>query len=121
MVQVIRPWQPCMQRTYISLNLTICKLQQANTRDKIKAFNWFFGEFVECKSGKRVWSRHKYHILISEAVNWDTGVQIITVSDEAFGLLLNAEIFGQVEEKMFDQSKWGCPRQEIGCKVYSIK
>ena len=67
---------------------TICKLRQANTTDEIKAFNWFFGEFMECVSGKRVWSRHKYHNLISEAVNRDTGVQIITVSDEAFGLLL---------------------------------
>jgi hypothetical protein len=43
---------------------------------------------MECVSGKQVWSCHKYHNLISEAVNWDTGVQIITVSDEAFGLLL---------------------------------
>ena len=67
---------------------TICKLRQATTADEVNAFKWFFGEFVECVSGKRVWSRHKYHDLISEAVNWDTGVQIVTVSDEAFALLL---------------------------------
>jgi hypothetical protein len=67
---------------------TICKLRQATTDKEVRAFQWFFGEFLECVSGKRVWSRHKYHTLISEAVNRDTGVQIITVSDEAFGLLL---------------------------------
>ena len=67
---------------------TFCKLRRAQTADEVKAFNWFFGEFMDCVSGKRVWSRHKYHTLISEAVNRDTGVQIITVSDEAFGLLL---------------------------------
>jgi hypothetical protein len=65
-----------------------CKLRRAHSEDEVKAFNWFFGEFMDCVSGKRVWSRHKYHALISEAVNRDTGVQIITVSDEAFGLLL---------------------------------
>lgn len=67
---------------------TICKLRRATTADEVNAFKWFFGEFVECVSGKRVWSRHKYHDLISEAVNRDTGVQIVTVSDEAFALLL---------------------------------
>jgi hypothetical protein len=35
-----------------------------------------------------VWSYHKYHNSFSEAVNWDMGVQIITVSDEAFALLM---------------------------------
>jgi hypothetical protein len=72
---------------FFSLDM-ICKLRQANTDEEMKAFQWFFGEFMECVSGKRVWSRYKYHDLISEALNRDTGVQIVTVSDEAFALLL---------------------------------
>ena len=67
---------------------TICKLRQATTDEEVRAFQWIFGDFLECVSGKRVWSCHKYHDLMSEAVNRDTGVQVVTVSNEAFALLL---------------------------------
>ena len=52
------------------------------------AFSWFFSEFMECISGKRAWGKQKYTQLISEASSLDNGEKLLTVSDEAFGLLL---------------------------------
>jgi hypothetical protein len=68
----------------------LCKLRRSTTRREKEAFYWFFGSFLECVSGKKAWGRRaKYTSLVSEAATTDkTQGKIVTVSDEAFALLL---------------------------------
>lgn len=68
---------------------TLEKLRQGEHELDKKAFQWFIGEFLACVSGKKVWGRKKYYYRVSEAVV-DKGSQelVVTVSDEAFALLL---------------------------------
>jgi hypothetical protein len=68
---------------------TLMKLRCGTTEREKEAFLWFIGEFVACVSGTKVWGRKKYHCRVSEAVV-DKGSQqlVVTVSDEAFALLL---------------------------------
>ncbi len=50
---------------------------------------WFAGELLECVCGKRAWgTRKKYRATISDATSNDAGAAVVTVSDEAFALLL---------------------------------
>ena len=68
---------------------TLCKLRQSRTVEEKEAFLWFAGELLECVCGKRAWgTRKKYRATISDATANDTGKFIVTVSDEAFALLL---------------------------------
>ena len=68
---------------------TLCKLRQSQTDDEKEAFIWFAGELLECVCGKRAWgTRKKYRATISDATSNDTGAAVVTVSDEAFALLL---------------------------------
>ena len=69
--------------------VTLSKLRRSETEAERRAFTWFFAEFIECVSGKRAWwGKHKYTQLISEARSHEDGEKLLTVSDEAFGLLL---------------------------------
>jgi hypothetical protein len=68
---------------------TLCLLRQSRTAVEREAFLWFTGELLECVCGKRAWgARMKYKATISEAKDKDTGEIVVTVSDEAFALLL---------------------------------
>jgi len=67
-------------------------------------------EWLECVCGKREWgTRMKYRATISEATSNDTGAFIVTVSDEAFALLLyDAYIDKWI--KRYHQDRRGEPR-----------
>ena len=68
---------------------TLSKLRRSETEEERKAFVWFFAEFMDCICGKRAWGKQKYTQLISDASSLDDpGEKLLTVSDEAFGLLL---------------------------------
>ena len=66
----------------------LCKLRQSQTREEKEAFLWFVGDFLQTVCGKRAWGSKKYRSTISDATSSDTGNAIVTVSDEAFALLL---------------------------------
>ena len=67
----------------------LCRLRQSQTVEEKEAFLWFAGELLECVCGKRAWgTRMKYRATISDATSRETGASIVTVSDEAFALLL---------------------------------
>ena len=67
----------------------LCKLRQSSTEKEKQAFYWFFGTFLECVCGKKAWGKMKYHGMISSAkLNMSTTERIVTVSDEAFALLI---------------------------------
>ena len=67
----------------------LCKLRQSQTEEEKEAFLWFADELLECVCGKRAWgTRKKYRATISNATSNDTGDFIVSVSDEAFALLL---------------------------------
>ena len=67
----------------------LCKtLQLAMTIREKEAFCWFFGEFLECVCGTRVWGVLKFTELVSEACQKGTNMKAVTVSDEAFALPL---------------------------------
>ena len=67
----------------------LCKLRQSQTPEEKEAFLWFVGEFLQTVCGMRAWgSRKKYRSTISDATSSDTGNAIVTISDEAFALLL---------------------------------
>jgi hypothetical protein len=67
---------------------TLRKLRQSQTAEEKEAFQWFLGELLECVVGKTIWGKKKYQVRISEAVHANTTEKIVTVSDEAFGLVL---------------------------------
>jgi hypothetical protein len=71
-------------------------LRQATTPIDKEAFLWFIGDFVACVSGKKVWGRKKYYYKVSEAVV-DKGSKelVVTVSDEAFAILLYENYIGK--------------------------
>ena len=66
----------------------LCKLRQPKTIREKEAFCWFFGEFLECVCGARVWGVLKFTELVSEACQKGTNMKAVTVCDEAFALLL---------------------------------
>jgi hypothetical protein len=66
----------------------LTKLRRAETQEEIDAGNWFFGEFLECVAGKRGWGKQKYFQKVSTAVDRETNEALVTVSDEAFALLM---------------------------------
>ena len=67
----------------------LCKLRRSTTERERQAYYWFFGTFIECVCGKKAWGKAKFIHLISRAkVNNATTERIVTVSDEAFALLL---------------------------------
>jgi hypothetical protein len=84
---------------------SLCKLRRSITQEEKTAFRWFFGEFLDCVCGRRSWGHHKYHDLISEAVNRDTGTAVVTVSDEAFGLLLLETYLEKWKKKFYAKRK----------------
>ena len=89
-----------------ALNIkTLMKLRRAVTDDKKTANQWFFAEFMECVCGEHVWGKQKYSQLISRAVSLDTGELILTISDEAFGLLLIDNYMGKWVKKFHLQRK----------------
>lgn len=68
---------------------TLSKLRQSQTEEEKEAFVWFAGELLECVCGKRAWgTRKKYRARMTDAKSTDTGAAVVTVSDEAFALLL---------------------------------
>jgi len=74
----------------------LCKLRQSQTMEENEAFRWFAGELLECVVGKIAWgSRKKYRSRISEAKYDNTSDYIVTVSDEAFALLLYENYIGK--------------------------
>ena len=64
-----------------------CKLRRATTERERKAFFWFFDSFLECVCGATAWNNAKTKQLVSEARD-PSGSKIVSVSDEAFALLL---------------------------------
>ena len=68
----------------------VSTLRRANTGREQKAFFWFFGEYVECVSGKRLWGRKKVLELVSKVKDYDGGRNnaMVTKSDQAFALLI---------------------------------
>ena len=64
-----------------------CKLRRATTERERKAFLWFFDSFLECVCGATAWNNAKTKQLVSEARD-PSGSKIVSVSDEAFALLL---------------------------------
>jgi hypothetical protein len=91
---------------------TLCKLRQSRTAEEKEAFLWFAGELLECVCGKRAWgTRKKYRATISDATANDTGKFIVTVSDEAFALLLyDAYIHKWI--KRYHEDRRGEPRSK---------
>jgi len=65
----------------------LCKLRRATTDRERKAFFWFFDSFLECVCGASAWNNAKTKQLVSEARD-ASGSKIVSVSDEAFALLL---------------------------------
>ena len=65
----------------------VSTLRRANTDREQKAFFWFFGKYVECVSGKRLWGGKKVLELVSKVKDNDGGRNnanaIVTKSDEA--------------------------------------
>jgi hypothetical protein len=65
-----------------------CKLRRTTTDRERKAFFWFFFDsFLECVCGASVWNNSKTKQLVSEARD-PSGSKVVSVSDEAFALLL---------------------------------
>jgi hypothetical protein len=74
----------------------LCKLCQSQTPEEKEAFLWFTGKLLECVVGKIAWgSKKKYRSRISEAKYDNTNENIVTVSDEAFALLLYKNYIGK--------------------------
>ena len=65
-----------------------CKLRRATTDRERKAFFWFFDSFLECVCGVVLWNKAKTKQLVSEARDTSGGSKVVSVSDEAFALLL---------------------------------
>jgi hypothetical protein len=66
----------------------VTKLRRAATQDEIDSANWFFAEYLECVAGKKGWGKEKYFQSVSKAVDRETNDILVTVSDEAFALLM---------------------------------
>jgi hypothetical protein len=65
------------------------KLRQSQSDQEKEAFIWFTDSLLECVCGKIAWgSKKKYQSRISDAKYDNTSESIVTVSDEAFALLL---------------------------------
>ena len=73
-----------------SVDMLVCKLRQSQTPEEKEAFLWFANSLlVECVCGKIAWgSKKKYQSRISDAKYDNTNESIVTVSDEAFVLLI---------------------------------
>jgi len=67
----------------------LCKLRQSQSEEEKEAFLWFTDSLLECVCGKIAWgAKKKYRSTISDAKYDNTNESIVTVSDEAFALLL---------------------------------
>ena len=68
----------------------LCKLRQSQTPEEKEASLWFTDSLLECVcGGKIVWgAKKKYQSRISDAKYDNTNKSIVTVSDEAFALLI---------------------------------
>jgi hypothetical protein len=66
----------------------LCKLRRSEMEREKEAFFWFYGTFLECVCGKRNWGRQKQHQRISEATDKGSQAKTVTISDEAFALLI---------------------------------
>jgi len=97
---------------FLSMIETLSKLRRSETEAEHRAFTWFFAEFIECVSGKRAWGKQKYTQLISEARSHEDGEKLLTVSDEAFGLLL-VENYMDKWVKKFHLQRKGLPSGRI--------
>ena len=64
-----------------------CKLRRATSDREKRAFVWFFNAFLECICGANIWRTAKTTQLVS-AARETNGLKIVSISDEAFGLLL---------------------------------
>jgi len=63
-------------------------LRRAQSAHEMEAYLWFAGSFLECVSGTRAWGKRKYYGRVSNAMVDGTNELLVTVSDEAFALLL---------------------------------
>ena len=83
----------------------LAKLRRASTEREKQAFLWFFGTFLECVSGQKHWGAQKWKQLVSEASSWATKHgKLVTVSDEAFALLLY-DNYAEKWVKAFEQQE----------------
>ena len=65
-----------------------CKLRRATSDREKRAFFWFFNAFLECVCGANIWRTAKTTQLVS-AARETNGSKIVSISDEAFGLLID--------------------------------
>ena len=73
----------------------LCKLRRAETEREKEASYWFFGKFLSCVVGKQQWSVQKQYQLISQATMMGSSDKLVTISNEAFTLLM----YGNYEDK----------------------
>jgi hypothetical protein len=66
----------------------LCKRMRAETEREKEASIWFFGKFLSCVVGKRHWIVQKQYQLISQAIMTGSSDKLVTISDEAFALLM---------------------------------
>jgi hypothetical protein len=67
----------------------LCKqLRRAETEREKEAFFWYFGKFLSCVVGKGQWSVQKQYQLISRATMTGSSDKLVTISNEAFALLM---------------------------------
>ena len=72
---------------------SLVKLRRSydGSAEDLEAFVWFLGTFLDCVSGARAWGgQRKYveEVLKAEIKGVGGKIKLVTVSDEAFGLLL---------------------------------
>ena len=65
-----------------------CELRRATSEWEKRKFFWFFNNFLECVCGANIWRNAKTTQVILGAQE-SNGSKFVSVSDKAFGLLLN--------------------------------
>jgi hypothetical protein len=82
------------------------KLRRASTEREKQAFLWFFGTFLEFVSGQKHWGAQKWKQLVLEASSSATKHgKLVTISDEAFALLLYDSNYVEKWVKAFEQQE----------------
>jgi hypothetical protein len=89
---------------------SLVKLRRSydGSAEDLEAFVWFLGTFLDCVSGARAWGgQRKYVEEVSKAEIKGVGgkIKLVTVSDEAFGLLLYENYVDKWIQKYHDERR----------------
>jgi hypothetical protein len=89
---------------------SLVKLRRSydGSAEDLEAFVWFLGTFLDCVSGARAWGgQRKYVEEVSKAEIKGVGekIKLVTVSDEAFGLLLYENYVDKWIHKYHDERR----------------